>query len=223
MKWWFQPTSPWIVCGLERILIQRVRIFSNFASENDSVFVGIVSKVVCDKFSQNVMDLPWQDLDVQLALSFHVALKECSISGNFSIGDIMDAEPQMEMAASPSLWEQAMLTVHLSFQELQQEVPEQLSRRCLEKRYSEELKAEGFWALRLQKWVKISTIVTVESGSKLWFLPSWLIKYWEIFKQIPFEWLFSWPIAKVTFRTKKTSILFQTCFPSRRSSVKDIS
>lgn len=56
----------------------------------------------------------------------------------------MDAEPQMEMAASPSLWEQAMLTVHLSFQELQQEVPEQLSRRCLEKRYSEELKAEVF-------------------------------------------------------------------------------
>ena len=55
----------------------------------------------------------------------------------------MDAEPQMEMAASPSLWEQAMLTVHLSFQELQQEVPEQLSRRCLEKRYSEELKAES--------------------------------------------------------------------------------
>ena len=49
----------------------------------------------------------------------------------------MDAEPQMEMAASPSLWEQAMLTVHLSFQELQQEVPEQLSRRCLEKRYLE--------------------------------------------------------------------------------------
>ena len=55
----------------------------------------------------------------------------------------MDAEPQMEMAASPSLWEQAMLTVHVVFQELQKEVPEQLSRRCLV-RYLEELKAEVF-------------------------------------------------------------------------------
>lgn len=70
----------------------------------------------------------------------------------------------------------------------------------------------SFWALPLQKWVKISTIVTVESGSKLLFLPSWLIKYWEIFKQIPFEWLFSWPIAKVTFRTKKRQFCFKLVF-----------
>ena len=46
---------------------------------------------------------------MQLAHSFHVSLKECPISGNFSIGDIMAGERQELMAASPSLWEQAML------------------------------------------------------------------------------------------------------------------
>ena len=63
-----------------------------------------------------------EDVDVQLAQSFHVGLKQCAISGNFSIGDIMDGERQQLMAASPSLWEQAMLLVHMLLQELEQKL-----------------------------------------------------------------------------------------------------
>lgn len=57
------------------------------------------------------MPFPSQDLDVQLAHSFHVGLKECPISGNFSIGDLLEGDRQVLMAASPSLWEQGLLSL----------------------------------------------------------------------------------------------------------------
>ena len=60
----------------------------------------------------------WEnDVDVQLALTWHVGLKECLIS-NFSVGDFT-AERSLTMASSPSLWEQAMLAIQSSMDEVE--------------------------------------------------------------------------------------------------------
>ena len=56
------------------------------------------------------------DVDVQLAHSWHVSLKECQLS-NFSVGDVMDGDQAATMAASASLWEQALLSIHYTLQD----------------------------------------------------------------------------------------------------------
>ena len=59
----------------------------------------------------------WRDdVDVQLAHSWHVSLKECQLS-NFSVGDVMDESQAKTMATSASLWEQALLSIHYTLQD----------------------------------------------------------------------------------------------------------